>query len=139
MRLKQLFEIPGRKRSRVVPLVAELSTTDMALKTPVTRELYLRPEVRKLNSEQARLMLVGLAWAGDVGARELLEILFPMPGERVEPENREPSDGDHKDGRAFARREGGGKIFGGSEPAASEQDCDQGQGDRRDGNRSVKM
>jgi len=115
----------------------------MALKTPVTRELYLRPEVRKLNSEQARLMLVGLAWAGDVGARELLEIIFPMPGERVEPENREPSDdgddGNHKDGRAFARREGGGKILGGSEPSASEKDCDQGQGDRRDGNQSVKM
>ena len=50
------------------------------LKTPANKKPYLRPEVRKLNSEQAILILVGKAWDGDNSARELLEILFPIPG-----------------------------------------------------------
>lgn len=39
-----------------------------------------RPEARRLNYEQATLMLVGRAWGGDTGACELLEICFQCRG-----------------------------------------------------------
>jgi hypothetical protein len=50
------------------------------LKNPSDKKPYLRPEMKKLDSEQAVLILVGLAWAGDTNARELLEILVPIHG-----------------------------------------------------------
>ena len=47
------------------------------------RNPYSPPEVRKLNREQAALMLLGRAWDGDQNAEELLEcaadVLFPLP------------------------------------------------------------
>jgi hypothetical protein len=41
--------------------------------TPV---LVAKPLLRKLTSEQATLFLVGHAYAGNPGAKELLEVLF---------------------------------------------------------------
>jgi hypothetical protein len=74
---KRAFEIIGKvaKRNRAAQLVLEASATRTPMKTFVKRKSYLRPEVTKLNSEQAILMLIGRAWAGDVGARDLLEII----------------------------------------------------------------
>jgi len=43
------------------------------------RKVYERPALRKLTWEQATLFLVGQAYVGDKGARELLELLFPEP------------------------------------------------------------
>lgn len=44
---------------------------------------YLRPEIRKLNREQAALIMLSHAWDGDENAQELLErtadILFLAP------------------------------------------------------------
>jgi len=48
---------------------------------PVTKKPYVRPEVRELGTEQGILILVGRAWSGDKGARDLLELIFPEPGE----------------------------------------------------------
>ena len=45
------------------------------------RKPYSPPEVRKLNSEQAILVLLGRAWSGDEPARDLLSLLFPVHGE----------------------------------------------------------
>jgi len=42
---------------------------------------YSTPRLNKLNFEQASLFLTGHAWNGDADARQLLELLFPMPGE----------------------------------------------------------
>lgn len=41
------------------------------------RKYYRRPIIRALESEQATLLLVGHAYEGHQGAREILEILFP--------------------------------------------------------------
>lgn len=46
------------------------------------KKAYCAPQARKLEPEQANLILVGRAWDGDEGAREMLEILFPAPGAR---------------------------------------------------------
>jgi len=40
---------------------------------------YERPMLRNLTLNQASLFLVGHAYIGDQGARELLELLFPDP------------------------------------------------------------
>jgi hypothetical protein len=45
-----------------------------------SRKLYTAPTLRKLTREQATLFLVGHAYIGHQGAREILEILFPAPG-----------------------------------------------------------
>jgi hypothetical protein len=42
---------------------------------------YSTPHLKKLNFEQASLFLTGHAWNGDAGARDLLELIFPMPVE----------------------------------------------------------
>jgi len=52
----------------------------------VTKKPYSRPQTTKLGTEQGRLILVSRAWAGDQGARELLELIFPGPGEKPAPE-----------------------------------------------------
>jgi len=44
--------------------------------------LYSAPELRKLEPEQARLLLTGHAFVGDRGARELLELIFPESGKQ---------------------------------------------------------
>jgi hypothetical protein len=38
---------------------------------------YSPPQLRKLNPEQAKLMLIGHAMAGDKGAKELMGVIFP--------------------------------------------------------------
>ena len=43
---------------------------------------YYAPELRKLEPEQARLLLTGHAIVGDRGARELLELIFPESGKQ---------------------------------------------------------
>jgi hypothetical protein len=45
------------------------------------KNAYAPPLLRKLNPEQATLLLVGHAWNGDQNARDLLELCFPEPGE----------------------------------------------------------
>ena len=42
---------------------------------------YIIPHLNKLNFEQASLFLTGHAWNGDASARDLLELIFPMPSE----------------------------------------------------------
>lgn len=39
---------------------------------------YSPPVLQKCTLEQARLFLVGHAWIGHRGAKELLELLFPL-------------------------------------------------------------
>jgi len=41
---------------------------------------YSPPILTRRSSEQATLLLVGHAWVGDSGARDLLELFFPEPG-----------------------------------------------------------
>jgi hypothetical protein len=43
------------------------------------RKPYERPLLRELTSEQAVVFLVGHAYIGNQGAKELMEMLFPMP------------------------------------------------------------
>ena len=43
------------------------------------RRSYDQPLLRKLSPEQACLFLVGRAYVGHQGAKELLELLFPEP------------------------------------------------------------
>jgi hypothetical protein len=45
------------------------------------RKVYERPRLRKPTRDQATLLLVGHAYIGDTGAKELLELLFPGPME----------------------------------------------------------
>jgi len=40
---------------------------------------YAPPVLQKRTPEQAKLLLVGYAWVGHRGARELLELLFRHP------------------------------------------------------------
>jgi hypothetical protein len=43
------------------------------------RKSYEQPILRKLTSEQAVVFLVGHAYIGNQGAKELMEMLFPLP------------------------------------------------------------
>jgi hypothetical protein len=43
-----------------------------------------KPALRKLTPEQAKLLLVGHASAGDRGATDLLELMFPESGYSME-------------------------------------------------------
>ena len=45
---------------------------------------YEAPLLRTLSSNQAALFLVGHAYIGHQGARDLLELLFPMQGALIE-------------------------------------------------------
>jgi hypothetical protein len=45
----------------------------------VKRKPYEQPILRELTSEQAVLFLVGHAYIGNQGAKELMEMLFPLP------------------------------------------------------------
>jgi hypothetical protein len=51
---------------------------------------YVAPCLTKRSLEQGRLLLLGRAWLGDVGARTLLELLYPEP-EFPQPQIEEPS------------------------------------------------
>jgi len=50
-----------------------------------TPKLYSPPVLQKRTVEQAKLLLVGYAWIGHQGARELLELLFRQPSMGREP------------------------------------------------------
>ena len=53
------------------------------------RNQYSPPQLRKLTAEQAKLVLIGHAMAGDQGAKELMGVLFPAPESRAERRARE--------------------------------------------------
>jgi hypothetical protein len=44
------------------------------------RRPYSPPRLQRRTLEQAKLFLLGHAWAGDQGAKDLLEVLYPEPG-----------------------------------------------------------
>ncbi len=56
------------------------------------RNRYDHPVLRKLRREEATLFLVGHAYIGHQGAREILELLFPVPRSTasVAPEGEPP-------------------------------------------------
>jgi hypothetical protein len=49
-----------------------------------SRDVYLKPQIRRRTFEQVALLLTGQAWIGNQEARELLELLFPDPRVRLE-------------------------------------------------------
>jgi hypothetical protein len=51
--------------------------------SPAASKKYSPPQLRKLNPEQAKLILIGHAMAGDEGAKELMGLVFPEPGKQV--------------------------------------------------------
>ena len=51
----------------------------MPLESENRRKTYSPPKLKKLTPEQANLILIGQASYGDQGARDLLEVLYPMP------------------------------------------------------------
>ena len=48
----------------------------MADDSQLARKTYETPVLRKITSEQAKLICIPYAWDGHKGARELLEVLF---------------------------------------------------------------
>jgi hypothetical protein len=52
----------------------------------VCQQSYAAPALRERTIEQAKLLLLGHAWIGHRGARELLEVLFPEPQNTDSPE-----------------------------------------------------
>jgi hypothetical protein len=46
----------------------------------VPKKEYSPPHLTMRSREQATLFLVGHAWIGNTGARDLLELFFPEPG-----------------------------------------------------------
>ena len=54
----------------------------MSLGSEVPKKPYSPPQWRTLKFEQASLSLVWHAWNGDHDARDLLEVMFPLPGEK---------------------------------------------------------
>jgi hypothetical protein len=59
--------------------IAEARMSMRPSPAPSRRKRYAEPTLRKLTREQATLSLVGHAYIGHQGARQILEILFP-PG-----------------------------------------------------------
>ncbi|MGA8620151.1 MAG: hypothetical protein WB660_16715 [Candidatus Sulfotelmatobacter sp.] len=54
----------------------------MSLDVETPKNKYLPPGLTTRSYEQATLFLVGHAWIGDTGARDLLELLFPEPDQK---------------------------------------------------------
>lgn len=61
--------------------------SDMRNSATVNKK-YSPPQLRKLNPEQAKLILIGHAMAGDDGAKELMGVIFPEPGKRIDSHSR---------------------------------------------------
>lgn len=61
----------------------------MKLSNASNRKPYCPPTLRRLTLSQATLFLVGHAYEGDQGARELLELFFPEPCTPKQPGNGE--------------------------------------------------
>lgn len=51
----------------------------MSVNVETPKEEYSAPDLMRRSREQATLFLVGHAWIGDAGARDLLELLFLEP------------------------------------------------------------
>jgi hypothetical protein len=51
----------------------------MSVDAEPPKKKYSPPSLIKRRREQATLFLMGYAWIGDTGARDLLEIAFPEP------------------------------------------------------------
>ena len=47
----------------------------------IRRKTYSPPQLNKLTTEQARLLLIGHATCGDQGAKDLLDVLYPLASE----------------------------------------------------------
>ena len=67
----------------IVQLLMRSDRTGQPSPTPMqTPRRYSAPQLRKLEPEQAKLLLTGHAVVGDRGARELLELIFPESGKQ---------------------------------------------------------
>lgn len=69
-----------RKATRESDLLGWYHAAQADRQDSAARKKYSPPQVRKLTSEQAKLVLIGRAMAGDQGAKELMGLLFPGPG-----------------------------------------------------------
>ena len=75
-----MFKAIFKKLEPAAAKLRTVETQEPQATVAVTKRPYSRPTATKLGTEQGRLILVGRAWAGDKGARELLELIFPGPG-----------------------------------------------------------
>lgn len=51
----------------------------MPLQSETRKKTYGPPKLNKLTPEQAKLILIGHASCGDQGAKDLLDVLYPLP------------------------------------------------------------
>ena len=54
----------------------------MSVEIEAATNTYLPPVLMQRSHDQAALFLVGHAWIGDAGARDLLELLFLEPSQQ---------------------------------------------------------
>jgi hypothetical protein len=54
----------------------------MSVNVETPKKEYSPPGLMRRSREQATLFLVGYAWIGDSGARDLLELFFPEPARK---------------------------------------------------------
>lgn len=69
----------GRDSQRGSTHLGGRNGSESSLKLP-----YERPMLKKLTPEQSKLRLFGHCTAGDAGARDLLDLLFPEQGRKQE-------------------------------------------------------
>ena len=50
----------------------------MMSQSQIRKKRYTSPKINKLTTEQANLILIGHAGCGDQGARDLLNVLYPL-------------------------------------------------------------
>jgi hypothetical protein len=75
-----VFKAILKKLSPVVTEPRTAGKQEPEVTVVVGKKPYSRPEATQLGAEQGILLLVGRAWTGDSGARELLELIFPEHG-----------------------------------------------------------
>ena len=51
----------------------------MRLQSEIRKKAYTPARLSKLTPEQANLILIGHASCGDQGAKDLLDVLYPLP------------------------------------------------------------
>jgi hypothetical protein len=61
------------------PSRAEAKTKDAPSTAAHDQKMYEKPTVKKLTSDQARLLLLGHASAGNQDAKDIVELVFPDP------------------------------------------------------------
>ncbi len=81
----QSFSDTSRREARAEsdPLNVYRSTHSDAESPATASRKYSPPQMRKLNPEQAKLILIGHAMTGDEGANELLGLVFPEQGKPI--------------------------------------------------------